>query len=92
MNKPVFKTTAKKVSQPNFTVEFEAGETIFKENDLGTEMYIVHEGRVEILKDLSGEQRSLAVLEKGDFFGEMAILEDLPRTATARAQTAPSVP
>jgi CRP-like cAMP-binding protein len=88
MNRPVFKTTAKKGPQPNFSVEFEAGETIFKEGDLGTEMYIVHEGRVEILKDLPGETRQLAVLEKGDFFGEMAILEDLPRTATARALSA----
>jgi CRP-like cAMP-binding protein len=91
MNKPVFKTTAKKGPQPNFTVDFEAGETIFKEGDLGTEMYIVHEGKVEILKDLPGEQRLLAILEKGDFFGEMAILEDLPRTASARAQTATRV-
>lgn len=91
MNKPVFKTTAKKGPQPNFTVEFEAGETIFKEGDLGTEMYIVHEGQVEIVKELTGGQRTLAVLEKGDFFGEMAILEDLPRTASARAQTATKV-
>ncbi len=91
MNKPVFKTTAKKAAQPSFTVEFEAGETIFKEGDLGTEMYIVHEGKVGILKELPGEQRLLAVLEKGDFFGEMAILEDLPRTASARAETAATV-
>ena len=91
MNKPVFKTTAKKSPQPNFSVEFEAGETIFKEGDLGTEMYIVHEGKIEIVKELPTEQRTLAVLEKGDFFGEMAILEDLPRTATARAQTAAKV-
>jgi pSer/pThr/pTyr-binding forkhead associated (FHA) protein len=87
MNKPVFKTTAKKAPQPNFTVEFDANETIFREGDLGTEMYIVHEGKVEIVKELPHERRTLAVLEKGDFFGEMAILEDLPRTATARAQS-----
>ena len=49
------------------------------------EMYIIHEGRIEILKQIQGEQRQLAVLEKGDFFGEMSILEDLPRTASARA-------
>jgi CRP-like cAMP-binding protein len=87
MNKPVFKTTSKKAALPNYSVEFEAGEFIFKEDDLGTDMFILHEGKVEILKLLSGEQKPLATLEKGDFFGEMAILEDLPRTASARALT-----
>jgi len=86
MNKPVFKTTSsRKPAQPNFTVEFAAGEMVFREGELGTEMYIVHEGRVEISKEVAGEPKPLAVLEKGDFFGEMAILEDLPRAASARA-------
>lgn len=67
------------------TLQFAAGEFIFREGDLGTEMYIVHEGRVEILQNLMDEPRQLAVLEKGDFFGEMSILEELPRNATARA-------
>lgn len=67
------------------TLEFSAGEFIFREGDLGTEMYIVHEGRVEILQTLANEPRQLAVLEKGDFFGEMSILEELPRNATAKA-------
>jgi hypothetical protein len=85
MNKPVFKTTSKKPPLPNYTVEFAAGDYVFREGDLGTEMFILHEGKVEILKEMQGEERQLAVLEKGDFFGEMAILEDLPRTASARA-------
>ncbi len=87
MNKPVFKTTSKKPSLPSYTVEFSAGDYVFREGDLGTEMYILHEGRVEILKAMKGDEKQLAVLEKGDFFGEMAILEDLPRTASARALT-----
>lgn len=88
MNKPVFKTTSKRPSLPNYTVEFAAGDYVFREGDLGTEMYIVHEGRIEILKELKDdEEKQLAVLEKGDFFGEMAILEELPRTASARALT-----
>lgn len=86
-SKPVFKTTSKKPGLPNYTVEFKTGEFIFNEGDLGMEMYIIHEGKIEILKKIQGEQRQLAVLEKGDFFGEMAILEDLPRTASARALT-----
>jgi len=88
MNKPVFKTTSgRKPAQPSYAVDFEASEFVFREDDLGTEMYIVQEGKVEILKEIQGESKQLAVLEKGDFFGEMAILEDLPRTASARALT-----
>src|SRR3990172_5823030 len=87
MNKPVFKTTAKKGPLPSYTLEFKTGDFVFREGELGTEMFIVHEGRIEILKSFQGEERSLAVLEKGDFFGEMAILEDLPRNASARALT-----
>lgn len=83
--KPVFKTTSKKPNLPNYTVEFKGGDFIFNEGDLGTEMYIIHEGRIEILKEVESDQRQLAVLEKGDFFGEMSILEDLPRTASAKA-------
>jgi len=91
MNKPVFKTTGgpKKPGDKaagNFTVEVRRGEYVFREGDLGTEMYIVQDGRIEILKALKGEEeRQVAVLEKGDFFGEMSILEELPRTAGARA-------
>lgn len=84
MAKPVFKSTAKKPPM-GYSVELESGKTIFREGDLGTEMYILQDGKVEILKELEGEEQQLAILEKGDFFGEMSLLEDLPRTATARA-------
>src|ERR1700730_7891974 len=50
-------------------------------------MYIIQEGKVEILNRMGDEDRVLAVLEKGDFFGEMSVLEDLPRAASARALT-----
>ncbi|MEO8503712.1 MAG: cyclic nucleotide-binding domain-containing protein [Acidobacteriota bacterium] len=92
MSKPVFKTTGgpRKPEKPtgNFTIEVPRGDYVFKEGDLGTEMYIVQDGRVEILKrvhDHDEDERQVAVLEKGDFFGEMSILEELPRTASARS-------
>jgi len=85
MSKPVFKTTSSKSAPPSFTVEFDSGEFVFQEGDLGTDMFILQEGRVEILKEIQGESKQLAILEKGDFFGEMALLEDRPRTAAARA-------
>lgn len=63
------------------------GEIIFSEGDIGTEMYIIQSGTVELLKSIGGETRVLATLEKGDFFGEMSVLEDAPRNASARAKT-----
>ena len=46
-------------------------------------MYIIQEGQVEILRLSNEGPQRLALLDKGDFFGEMAILDELPRTATA---------
>jgi Cyclic nucleotide-binding domain/FHA domain len=87
MTSPVFKTTGNppRRNQAALSVSFNAGEIIFREGDLGTEMYIINEGKVEILNRVGEDDRVLAVLEKGDFFGEMSVLEDLPRAATARA-------
>jgi CRP-like cAMP-binding protein len=82
----VFKTTAGR-SAGHRLDHHAAGEDVFREGDLGTEMYIVHAGQVEILKSVEGVEKQLAVLEKGDFFGEMSLLEELPRAATARAMT-----
>jgi CRP-like cAMP-binding protein len=91
MSNSVFKTTsnagAGRRGPGPVTMEFTAGDYVFREGDLGTEMYIIHEGKVKILNRMGEEDRVLAVLEKGDFFGEMSVLEDLPRAASARAQT-----
>lgn len=67
-------------------VKVRKGDTIFKEGELGTEMFIIQSGKIRIYKDIDGYDQTLTVLEKGDFFGEMAILEGLPRTATAEAE------
>lgn len=90
MGNPVFKTTGSgtgPAKRSGYGIELKAGDLIFREGDLGTEMFIVHEGKVEILNQVGDEEQLLAVLEKGDFFGEMSVLEDLPRAATARAAT-----
>ena len=91
MANQVFKSTSGgtgtgSVRRP-YTLEFKEGDYVFREGDLGTEMYIINEGKVEILNEVGGEEQLLAVLEKGDFFGEMSVLEDLPRAASARALT-----
>ena len=63
----------------------EAGKVIFNEGDVGEHMYIIQSGRVRISKMIDGREHELAVLEKGDFFGEMAIVSRISRTATATA-------
>ncbi len=59
------------------------GTVLFNEGDRGEEMYILQSGRVKISKRIRGVEKTLATLEKGEFFGEMAILNDKPRSASA---------
>jgi len=68
--------------------KFDAGDTIIRENELGESAFIVHEGTVEILKDFGGTDVHLATLGAGDTIGEMSMIEDTPRSATAIAKTA----
>jgi len=87
--KAVFKSGTGGGKNPfeRFLVTHPMGDIIFSEGEIGNEMYIVQSGTVELLKTIGKETRVLATLEKGDFFGEMSVLEDLPRTASARART-----
>ena len=66
-----------------FLTRFKKGHVLFREGDDGEDMYIVQSGKVAIKKKLKDGDATLAVLEKGDFFGEMAILERMPRSASA---------
>jgi len=65
---------------------FDQGRVIFRENDDGNEMFIIIQGIVEIRK-ATGQSSSkiLTTLQKGDMFGEMAIIEKQPRSASAVA-------
>ncbi len=65
--------------------KFDKDSVVFREGDLGEEMYIIHRGRVRIVKQMSSKFETLGVLERGDFFGEMAIIDNLRRTATVIA-------
>ena len=69
-------------------MRFASGEVIFEQGDPGDGVYVVEEGCVEISALLPGQQqRVLSHLEVGAFFGEMAVLDEQPRSATARATT-----
>ncbi len=75
--------TAEKNPFAKFLTHFDNGQVLFHEGDDGDDMYIIQSGRVAIKKKVKDGDTTLAVLEKGDFFGEMAILERLPRSASA---------
>lgn len=67
---------------------FEPQETIFEQGDRGDRLYIIVDGEVEVVKrDPDGTEVLLAVLGSGDCFGEMALVSDLPRMASARSRT-----
>jgi CRP-like cAMP-binding protein len=85
--KTVFKTTGGKDPVKDSSTHYAAGDVIFQQGELGTEMFIIQEGEVNIVKHINGESHTLSHLEKGDFFGEMAVLESVPRTADAIAAT-----
>ena len=66
---------------------FLPGEAIIYEGEFSQELYILMSGRVRIAKDYGGpHERTLAVLTQGEFFGDMAIFESAPRSATAVAE------
>jgi hypothetical protein len=66
-----------------FLSHFTKGQFVFHEGEEGDEMYIIQSGKVSICKNIRNKKTTLTLLEKGDFFGEMSILERLPRTADA---------
>ena len=68
-----------------FARVYEEGDVIFLEHEIGNELYIIQEGGVKIKKVVANNEITLAILQKGDIFGEMAILDDKPRSATAVA-------
>ena len=70
---------------------YDAGETVFEEGEPGDRFYLIARGRVQVVGPTAdGTEHVLEVLNDGDHFGEMALLQDRPRTATIRTVT-PSV-
>jgi len=75
---------------PYFATEtFQPGREIVRQNDAGDKFYILARGKVEVWRteEQSGHATEKAVLQDGDFFGEIAPLTGFPRTATVRALT-----
>ena len=64
---------------------FAAGEQIFKEGDAGDCAYLIERGIVEVIAIEHGSERRVSLIGKGELFGEVALLDHHPRTATVRA-------
>lgn len=65
-----------------------ANEQVFREEEVGNEMYIIIKGQVRISKTVPGVgEEALAILQPGSYFGEMALIDDTPRSADAIAHT-----
>ncbi len=67
---------------------FEAGATVVKEGDPGDAMYIVKSGVLEVVKRLGAESRHINLINAGEFFGELALIDGTPRSADVRAKEA----
>jgi CRP/FNR family transcriptional regulator, cyclic AMP receptor protein len=88
---PFFGSISKKelavVAQQADEIDVPAGKVLAREGDIGHEFFVIDQGSAEVTR--GGEH--VANLEPGDFFGEMALLEDDQRTATVTASTAMSL-
>jgi CRP-like cAMP-binding protein len=68
-----------------FARTFQAGEMIFSEFEPGDTFYLIQSGRVELVKIIGDIEKTLDILQPSEMFGEMALLENSPRSATAIA-------
>jgi CRP/FNR family cyclic AMP-dependent transcriptional regulator len=66
-----------------FGKEFKAGTVLFREGETGRDMYVVQQGKVTISMRVGDVEKILSTLGPGEFLGEMAILNNKPRSATA---------
>lgn len=67
---------------------FDRGEIVFRQGDYPDRLYLIGRGEAEVILEApDGEERQMAVLKKGEFFGEMGIVGNTPRSATVRAAT-----
>jgi len=64
---------------------FHDGETIVAKGDEGAYFYVIHSGAVQVVEQSGGRDQVIARLEARDFFGEIALVENVPRTETVRA-------
>jgi CRP/FNR family cyclic AMP-dependent transcriptional regulator len=72
-------------SSTDYEETFHDGDIIVSEGDDSREMYVIQSGAVVVVRNIDGVEVELARLERGNFFGEMSLLESISRSATIRA-------
>jgi CRP-like cAMP-binding protein len=75
----------KTVSATLFERKYETNELIFEEGQPGAALFLILDGRVAVEMRHENHTTTLAILERGEFFGEMALLDEAPRSANARS-------
>ena len=80
-------TNLKKLFFTEKQLHFKKGNVIFKEQEDGKKMYFIDSGRVKIVKKVGDSEPTLAILDSGDFFGELALITGNKRVASAVALT-----
>ena len=80
--------TAEDALFQRFGKEFPKGTVLFREGETGKEMFVLQSGRVVITKTVRDTEKTLAALGPGEFFGEMALISNKPRNATAVVEEA----
>ena len=68
-------------------IHFEEGQAVFHQGDPGEQAYVIIEGEVDVVLESAGGESTVATLGRNEFFGEMALLSNMPRTTTIRAKT-----
>ncbi len=79
------KESLDKLASFTFTKGYKPGDVIIEEGRSGNGLYVITSGQVEVTKGAAGAAKRLATLTNGDFFGEMSLLDEWPRSATVRA-------
>ena len=74
-----------------YTIAFDKDEIVYNQKDSGSCMYVIKDGKVALCKAVGDNLEEFSELNKGDFFGELSILEHSPRMETAKAKTDCSV-
>lgn len=69
------------------TVSYRAGDFIFKQGDVSDVAYLILEGTIHIERTMPDGTKRIFELQPGQFFGEYGVMDDAPRSATARAKT-----
>ena len=77
--------TLREISNAAVEQRWDAGQEIVREGDSGVGMFIIRSGKVEIVQEHGGHPEKVRDLGPGDVFGEMALLDEFPRSATVRA-------